>query len=112
MMQAVLDLCEEKIVIIDDYDLNMEIPNNIMPIEIAPPNDMRSDAGDLLFKRHPIILSMVDDNSGSVTNLKIRDEIFLKYGPNINEVLNAKEKNTMFDRENTEGRFLCNNLKF
>ena len=112
MMEAVLDLCEEKIVIIELDDMGSEIPNNVMPIHIAQPNDMSSDAGDLLFKRRPIIRSMIDDDPCSTASLKIKDEVLSWYGSNANQVLNTRKRNTMWDRENEGVDFSSNMRKF
>ena len=116
MMEAILDLCEEKLIIIEDdnEDLNKEddedlkISNNIIPIQVAPPNSMSSDAGDLLFERHPIIRSMLDDYSCSIPCLKIKDEVFRLYGPD----MCVREKDTVWDRENNGVQFSCDMHQF
>ena len=110
MMEAILDLCEEKLVIIDSENLDLEIPNNVIPIVCNSPNSMSSDAMDFLIKKHPMILTMRAEEPCSVIGLKIKDVIFLKYGSSMDEVLNARKKDTMWDRENREIEHRCSIL--
>ena len=91
---------------LDHETIELKIVNNVIPLLIEPPNSMRSDAGDLSLNKHPIILSMIEDDPCSTTSLKIKDEVFHLYGPN----MCIKEKDVIWDRENTEVRDQCNIL--
>lgn len=102
MMEAILDLCEDKVVGIesdDENDSKMWIQLNIIPILCEQPNSMRSEASDLLFSKHPMIATTYSDHDYSAMGLKIKDEVLLKYGSDLDEVLNSREKNTVWDRE-------------
>jgi hypothetical protein len=100
MMEAILDLCEDKVVGIggdEDIDLNVRI--NIIPIVLEYPNKMGSEASDLLFAKHPMIHPSFKDRLYSLMGLKIKDEVLLRYGSDLNTILQSREPEDVYYRE-------------
>lgn len=92
MMVSVLELCECELLDITEIEI---VPKNIIKIEICPPNTMHSDAGNCFNHRFIDIPKYVDKNGGTaIIGLKVKDEIILKYGDNIEEVLAPKKYDT------------------
>lgn len=92
MMECVLELCECEILDITEIEI---VPKNIIKIEICPPNTMHSDAGNFFKHKFIDIPKYVNKNNGYATiGLKVNDEIILKYGDNIEEVLAPKKYDT------------------
>lgn len=108
MMEAILDLCEEKIIFIEGNNGDINITNNIIPIQFSPSNRMCSDAWDLLFERHEIYQSALNNRSYPIACLKIKDEVFRLYRPD----MCVGEKDTVWDRENNGVQFCHDMHKF
>jgi hypothetical protein len=100
MMDAILDLCEDKVVGIggdEDIDLNVRI--NIIPVLLEHPNKMGSEAFDLLYAKHPMIHPSFNGRLYSVMGLKIKDEVLLRYGSDLNAILQSREPEDVENRE-------------
>jgi hypothetical protein len=100
MMDAILDVCADKVVGIggdEDIDLNVRI--NIIPILLEHPNKMGSEASDLLFAKHPMISPSFNGRLYSVMGLKIKDEVLLRYGSDLNAILQSREPEDIYYRE-------------
>ena len=99
MMEAILDLCEDKVVGIEaDEDLDLKVRINIIPVLLEYPNKMGSEASDLLFAKRPMIRPSRNDHY-SLMGLKIKDEVLLRYGSDLNTILQSREPEDIYNRE-------------
>lgn len=89
MMEMILDLCEPDLINLTNAD---NVPEDVVEIELCQPNPMNSEGSHLFMKRFDCIEEYEKEYGYAVVGLKIKKEVMLKYGPDLDKLLQSRKR--------------------
>lgn len=89
MMEMILDLCEPDLINLTDAD---NVPEDVIEIELCQPNPMSSEGSHLFMKRFDCIEEYEKEYGYAVVGLKVKKEVMLKYGSDLDKLLQSRKR--------------------